>query len=284
MTEILNAMNRVFEIDVSGDVAFEDLDAKLRRAFGAQNLATWIVQAYFSAILLEERWKEATIWAHAQTGELYPTPADAPAAAPLVPTDVPRFRTADEWLATLEDIPGYARSTCYKRHASILEEMRKLNRPFKAAFKSVMLGQSHSELMLRLTTGMDGELDAAKVVKLLPEPLQEATLETLALSDDLETERALQQIVSQKLDEDAAKLAEGTDVRRLNQDLKGRLSVGATYRIAPSEKVPGAFVVLRDLDDEETAWIVGVRSESDPLAKVPRDLYEWLAGRLRVRL
>lgn len=267
-------------INISEKTSFEEMDHMLRRAISAENAASMITQAYFSTILLYEKWREAYIWADADTGELYKSPYEAPDGANLIKTDVPRYRTIDDWIKELMDLPGFARSTCYRRHKQIIKEMKVLGRSFDDALRSVMLSQGHSEMLLRLVTDEYGELDKDKILMLVPEPVREEAKTRI----DNEGISALQEIASQRLDEDIERIAAGESIRSVNRDLRKQLSVGADYTIAKSDRVSGAFVIHRDVDGELTSYLVYIRDENDPTAPVPKDVVEWLARRLHVPL
>jgi hypothetical protein len=288
-------------IELTEGLTFDELDTGLKEAMRAENIATALVQAHFSTIMLTEKWKDARIWVDLDTGELHRTrqeapcwmdpqtgtlytdPQDAPEDTQLVSrthrieeTESVRYRTVNDWIAELQEIPHFARSTCYRRHRLICEEMNRLGRTFEQALSSVMLSATHSEMLLRLTTDGNGFLDADRVVLLLPEPLREDV--------DTGDERVLREIINEKLDADNDRMLEGEDPRTVNRDLRKQLAVGADYTIALSDKHRGAFVVHRDCDGAISTYIVHIRDERDAANPVPRDVFEWVAGRLRVAL
>ena len=277
MTDSIELLDNM---EIDGELPFHELHNNLLVAMQEENKAAAIAQLFFSSILIGEKWKEARIWICPETGSLYSSPYEAPDDEDIVETDTLRYRSVDDWIAEVEALPGFARSTCYQRHKLIVGQMTKLGRSLKDAWKSVMLSSYHSELMLSLVTDEKGNLNPDRVVNLLPEPMREEAKDRVRV----EGNRAMQDIVIDRMEQDEVRLAEGEHARTVNRDLRDQLTEGASYKIALAENHPGAFIVKRELEGEDSFYLIHIRDERDVTRAIPRDVFEWVAGRLRVRL
>lgn len=278
-TNDLALPTRPISLELSDSIAFDDLDAMMRRAIAAETITTQLVQSCFSAVLIRNRWKEARAWSDTQTGELYLREEDAPPNANLVLTDIPRYRTHDDWVTSLVGIRGFAKSTCYERHKEIMRQVNLLGRTFEDAVNSVVLAPSHSKMLLNHTIdNQTGQFIPSEVVKLLPEPMREETMQRI----DEGGAEVCQEIVMKQIEADDAKVAAGIPVRNINADLSKALGTYAAFSIRLSEKRTG-FVITRDKDDIITQYHVTIEPEG-LVGRVPQDVILWLAKRLHIEV
>jgi hypothetical protein len=259
-------------LDTSRNVSYEELEHNLRRLSTAEVVAAKMVQAHFSLILLQERWREAALWIDPKTKELYPNPYDAPDEIDLVKTDTPRFSSMREWIDFSSGISGFAKSTCYSRHRELIRQMKVLGRSFDDALNSVMLSMSYSKMMLdRLTNDDSGVFLPTEVALLLPEPLQEEA--------DLGSSEACLDVIMSRMRADETRMEGGEDVRNVIKDLRKQVLDKADYRIKRHTNYPNAFIVRREEDGTETNYIFFVEDEDHNPA--PPNVINWVASRLR---
>jgi len=265
-------------LDISRAVSYEELETNLIRAVQAEGMAAKMAQANFSVILMQDRWREASLWVDTDTGEVYNNPYSAPDSIQnLVKTDTPRFQSPRDWMEYMTTFPGFARSTCYARHREIVKQMQVLGRTFDAALDSIMLSLSYSRLMLGMVTDEDsGTFLREPIMELLPAPMRDEA--AAAISERGVT--AMAEIVLDKMQADEARMLAGEDIRSVVGDLRTILVDAAAYRIVKHPRMSNAFVVSREEGDEEERYIIYIEDENHEAA--PHNVMNWLAGRLHV--
>jgi len=255
---------------------FDELDLMLKKSMVAETLTTMIAQACFSAIMLKDKWQEAHFWADRETGHLYMAPDEVPEGIDIIETDVPRFRTVEDWMLSLENAIGFSRSTCYMRHAEIVRQMELLNRPFQDAVKSVVLSPGHSRLILDRVVDANDMFVPQEVVKLLPPLMRDTALEEIK-EGGAETCR---QYILEQLEADDIRLEEGAHPRTIIADLKRSMGTYAQYTVSLSEK-GNMFIIKQDKRGEIKKFYVMIECE-DPRQRTPIEVVHWLADRMHV--
>ena len=265
-------------LDLSRAVSYEQLEYDLKRAAKAEGMAARMTQTYFSIILLQERWKEACLWVDVDSDALHDNPYDVPEEIErLVKTDTPRFATPTEWMAHMEQMPGFARSTCYARHREIVRQMNTLGRTFEEAVRGVLLSKGYGRLMMGVVANEDtGVFLPEQVVQILPEPLREAALEDIAERGAA----ACREIVLNKMCADEVRLESGEDPRSVIGDLRSTLIDAAKYRIARHPRFLNAFVVRVEEEEEKETYLLLLEDVDHKPA--PQSVVTWLASRLKV--
>jgi len=265
-------------LDTSRAVSYEQMEYDLKRAAKAEGMAARITQTYFSIILLQNRWREACLWVDADSKKLYENPYDVPNEIErLVKTDTPRFATSTEWMAHMEPMPGFARSTCYARHLEIVRQMKTLGRTFEEAVRGVLLSKGYGSMMMGVVANEDtGVFLPEQVVQILPPPLREAALAEI----EERGAAACREIVLKKMREDEIRLANGEDPRSVIGDLRSTLIDAAKYRIARHPRYQNAFVVRVEEEGERESYLLLLEDADHKPA--PQSVVDWLASRLKV--
>lgn len=267
-------------LEISRDVSYEELESRLKRAAFAEDVASKTVQGIFSTVLLQERWKEAGLWLDQATGDVYDSPYDAPDDVDLIKTDTPRFSTAREWIQWLQSIHYLSRSTCYARHAIILQQMQVLGRTFEEALDSVMLSPSHAQNVLAgvMDEGADIFL-VDNVVALVPDVLQEEAREDI----EERGSAACREIVVKAMEDNEASIIGGARVREINDDLRKKFGGDPTsYYLYKHNAYPNALILKATTSDgEETKYVIFVEDEEHKPA--PAEIMRYFKNRLALR-
>jgi hypothetical protein len=262
----------------SDQVSFLELEQIFKRALKAERVSATIAQAFFSTIILRNRWKEAKVWADPVTGMLYHNPDEIPEGIQTVQTEINRFTSIEDWIKTLSKVKGFSRSTCYMRHAEIVRQMDYLNRPFEVAVNSVMTSPGHSRLILDKVMLNDFFIPE-EVVKLLPPLQRDEKLKEISEGD---TASICREIILKQLEIDEARMAEGDHPRTVIGDIKRMLGNFAKYTLRLSDK-GRSFVITEDKKGIIKKYFVLIESE-DPREHPPLDVIHWLAWRMKIRI